>query len=186
VTGIFALSFPLVWERMLFVALGSAELPQLPRGRYRRTDGREEQATSFRLDLLLDAEHRGQRVRVVLDAKDYQPGKLPVHEAINKQILYRLLLARQSGLPLDRVGNAFLAPAVVERSDGVSVHAVHDLEGEMGQAEAVGRIIALEVDFARVASAYVRGRPDQHLRGTVVELVMGAFATSERARFPKE
>jgi hypothetical protein len=166
VTGVFATSFPHVWERMLFVALGSRELPLLPEGRYVLADGRRgPHGTSFRLDLLLAADRKGEDVQLVVDAKDYEPGTLPAADAVNKQLLYRLLLSQKLAVEMSKVGNAFVGPAVVAGAEGIRLHAVHDLAGSEAKMAPLGRIVSLEIDFGRVAAAYARGGADEGLRG---------------------
>ena len=178
--GVFATNFPLVWERMLFVALGSTPNLDLPGGRYRRVPGGAmETSTSFRPDLILDDRWNGQPVRLVLDAKDYVEDELPKGEAVRKQILYRLLLSdrtKTGQLPLDRIGNGFLAPAQV--AEGLRVTAVHDIEGQEDAAAALGRIVCMDVDFTRVATAYARGRVDVGLRA---EIIAATMSRQERA-----
>lgn len=181
--GVFARDFPLVWERMLFKVLGSKEDMALPNGRYRRhPSDKFERSTRFQPDLLLDDRWNDQPVRLVLDAKDYIEGTLPKAEAVRKQILYRLLLSNRtkSGNPsLDRIGNGFLAPALVP--EGVRVTALHEIEGEANSLGALGRIVCLDVDFARVATAYARGVVDGDLRSTIVSSVMAGKVTTPRS-----
>ena len=183
-SGIVAPSFPHVWERMLFVALGSDPIPVLPNGQYLRCESGARQAgASFRLDLLLQALHEGQPTLIVLDAKDYAPGALPAADAINKQLLYRLLLSSSSlvkdgatrPLPLRYIGNAFVGPAFLRVDPWLRIQALHDFVGEENLAAPFGRIVSIEADFPRVASAYARGLADTRVREGVISAVMGAM-----------
>lgn len=180
VHGVLANSFPMVWERMLKLVLGPERPPSLPGGSYRGPAGTAVSG-GLRLipDLVIDGRVDDQPVIVVLDAKDYAPGQTghwPDTASIGKQLLYRYLLSDQykpGQLGLAHIGNAFALPARLT-GDHHACCAVHDLDGETGPAP-FGRIVCVDVDFDRVARAYVRGQRDGELRRAIAVTVMRAM-----------
>ena len=126
---------------------------------------------SARPDLLVFLE-KPERL-LVLDAKDYAEGTWPHSADIFKQMVYRLLGAAATELPLDRVGNAFLfpgegAPLIRRRGTHVLDRTVPDLPG-------LGSIPALEVDLPRVMDAYRSGRVDRGIVGAVESMLLADF-----------
>jgi hypothetical protein len=166
----FARSFEHVWEEMLETALGPCHPRELPGGVYTGSNpGTKGAAGRPGAHLITDLVLVEGRNLYVLDAKDYAPERYPGTADISKQILYRLLHTSlfdpSSAYALDRTFSAFLFPACVAGPFGATSRLTHRLTGD---ASGWGEIAGVDVDFARVARAYVNGRADPLLRSEVL------------------
>lgn len=173
-----ATGFEWVWEAMLKTALSPLSPRVLPRGRYRSFA-----ADSGSTKPAQKQTHAGARLRpdlviedagnlFVLDAKDYAPGDHPETESITKQVLYRLMYSKlhnaASPYALPQTFNGFLFPAALDAGVAAAVRADHHLDDDL---HGWGDIAGIDVDFSRVAAAYLLGSGDAQLRSAVLRLV---------------
>ena len=181
IAGLFAPEFEYVWERMLAGALGHEPVREGLTGSYRLPGGALRPGLDLRPDLVFQV-GRGEEEAglMVLDAKHYDYGDWPQTADLTKQLLYRLLLSDRlrGGQPgvkaLGTIGNGFLFPSCrLPPGAPVAVRGVHDLDAAgIVDLERPGRVVGLDVDFERVARAWLSGRVDQGLRRAVTASVM--------------
>jgi len=182
VAALFAPEFEYVWERMLAGALGHEPVREGLTGTYRLPGGALRPGLDLRPDLVFRV-RRGAAAPglMVLDAKHYDYGDWPQTADITKQLLYRLLLSDRlrGGQPgvtaLGAIGNGFLFPSRrLPSGAAVALRGVHDIDAAGGivDLERPGRVVGLDVDFERVARAWLSGRVDRGLRRAVTAAVM--------------